>query len=142
MLGPAGEAFFVAEEIDTELLAFDKQGEESEQKQEGRISHHQQSSTVNPKFDKSQRVRSASEGFVQNQSQDILDANNINLDVNGQNALADAKLDGGYFLQEIENPNFLKDSPKSVKNIPAEKSGLWKSIFGYFRGPLNEVNAK
>jgi hypothetical protein len=40
MLGPAGEAFFVAEEIDTELLAFDKQGEESEQKQEGRISHH------------------------------------------------------------------------------------------------------
>lgn len=87
MLGPAGEAFFVAEEMDRELLQFDHQGEESEQKQENRISHHKQSSTLNPDFEKSNRIRSASEGPVQNQMQDILDANNINLDLNGQKAL-------------------------------------------------------
>ena len=43
---------------------------------------------------------------------------------------------GGYFLQEFEELEVTKrDSPKSLKNIPTERSGLWKSIFGYFRGP-------
>lgn len=118
-------------------MALENQGEESEQKQEARSNHHKQSSTVKPDFEKSKRIRSASEGPVQNQIQDTLDANNINLELNGQKELADAELNGGYFLQEIDDPKFLKDSPKSAKNIPTERSGLWKSIFGYFRGPPN-----
>ena len=53
----------------------------------------------------------------------------------------DLDLAGGYFLQELEEDQKMfgkkKESPKSVKNLPTQNNGLWKSIFGYFKGPAN-----
>ena len=44
-------------------------------------------------------------------------------------------------MQELEDDTKQKkaaNSPKSAKNIPSyNNSGLWKSIFGYFKGPPN-----
>ena len=115
LLGPAGEAYFVGEEV-----LNDNPYDEAFEVIEG-----QSSKVDNPE----QRVRSSSAEPHPASLQGVLDGAGIDLNDKTKQAIEEAD---GYFLQELEMP----DSPKSAQPIPKNSSGLWRSIFGYFRGPV------